>query len=152
MEKRSSWEEYFLEIAKEVSKRSTCLRYQGGCLIVKDRRIISTGYNGQPSGTEHCINVGCIREKNRLLDGEMEEYCRGIHAEANAIVQAAKYGVSVEGAVVYSTHKPCFSCVKVLINSGIKEVNFEIDNSSNELYNDVLKQSKIVMKLFPEIV
>ncbi len=119
---RPSWDEYFLEIAKIVSKRSTCLRRKVGALIVKDRRILATGYNGTPSGIKHCAQVGCLREKLNIPSGERHELCRGLHAEQNVLLQAALYGISLGESTLYVTNQPCIICAKMIINAGIKEV------------------------------
>jgi len=119
---RPSLDEYFMEIAQVASKRSTCLRRRNGAVLVKDKHIISTGYNGAPSGLPHCKEVGCLRDKNRVPSGERHELCRGAHAEANAIVQAALHGASTEGSTMYSTHQPCSFCAKLIINAKIREV------------------------------
>jgi len=119
---RPNWDEYFLEIAKIVSKRSTCLRRKVGALIVKDRRILATGYNGTPSGIKHCAQRGCLREKLNIPSGERHELCNGLHAEQNVLLQAALYGISLRGSALYVTNQPCIICVKMLINAGIREV------------------------------
>lgn len=123
--KRPGWDEYFLNIAKLVSRRSTCLRRQVGALIVKNRRILTTGYNGTPTGITHCEVTGCLREKFKVPSGERHELCRGLHAEQNAIIQAALYGVNIEGGTLYCTNQPCSICAKMLINAGIKEIVME---------------------------
>ncbi len=123
--KRPDWDEYFLGIAKLVSERSTCLRRHVGALIVKNRRILTTGYNGTPSGITHCEVVGCLREKMKVPSGERHELCRGLHAEQNAIIQAALYGVDIGGGTLYCTNQPCVICAKMLINAGIKEIVME---------------------------
>ena len=119
---RPGWDEYFLEIAGIVSKRSTCLRRKVGALIVKDRRILATGYNGTPSGIKHCAEVGCLRTELKVPSGQRHELCRGLHAEQNALLQAALYGVSSKGSTLYITNQPCIICAKMIINAGIKEV------------------------------
>ena len=116
-----------MDIAQLVSSRSTCLRRQVGAVLVRDRHIISTGYNGAPSGVTHCGVKGCLREKLGIPSGERHEICRGTHAEQNAIVQAAKHGTSTEESVLYCTHLPCLQCVKILINAGVKTVVFQGD-------------------------
>ena len=123
--KRPGWDEYFLEIANFVSKRSTCLRRGVGALIVKDKRILATGYNGTPRGLPHCSETGCLREKLKVPSGERHELCRGLHAEQNALLQASLHGVSVKDSVLYCTVQPCIICAKMLINAGIKEVIIE---------------------------
>jgi len=120
--KRPGWDEYFLSIADLVSKRSTCLRRGVGALIVKDRRILATGYNGTPSKITHCEETGCLRDELKVPSGERHELCRGLHAEQNALLQAALYGSSVDGSIIYCTHQPCAICTKMIINAGIKEV------------------------------
>ncbi len=119
MEERLSWDDYFLMIAEDVSTRATCIRRKVGAVIVKNRRILSTGYNGAPSGISHCSEEKCLRTKYKVPSGERHELCRGLHAEQNAIIQAARYGISIENAVIYVTHQPCSICTKMLINSGI---------------------------------
>lgn len=119
---RPGWDEYFLRIAAVVSERSTCLRRQVGALLVRDKRILSTGYNGAPSGLPHCAQVGCLREKLAVPSGERHELCRGLHAEQNAIIQAALHGVSTEKAVLYVTCHPCSVCAKMLVNAGVIRV------------------------------
>ena len=119
---RPGWDEYFLEIAGIVSKRSTCLRRKVGALIVKDRRILATGYNGTPSGIRHCAEVGCLREKLKIPSGQRHELCRGLHAEQNVFLQAALYGISLRDSALYVTNQPCIICSKMIINAGIREV------------------------------
>ncbi|MEA3305685.1 MAG: dCMP deaminase family protein [Candidatus Omnitrophota bacterium] len=119
---RPGWDEYFLEIAGLISKRSTCLRRQVGALLVKDKRILATGYNGTPKGLPHCLDIGCLREQLGIPSGERQELCRGLHAEQNALLQASLHGVRVDGSVLYCTNQPCIICAKMLINAGIKEV------------------------------
>lgn len=119
---RPSVDEYFMEIASVVAKRSTCLRNQVGAVIVRDRQILATGYNGAPKGLPHCLDIGCIREQNNIPSGERHELCRAVHAEQNAILQAAIHGVSTENATIYCTHQPCILCAKMMINAGIKKV------------------------------
>lgn len=121
---RPTLDEYFMEIATIVAKRSTCLRNQVGAVIVKDKRILSTGYNGAPVNLEHCLDIGCIRQQNNIASGTRHELCRAVHAEQNAIIQAALHGVSIENATVYCTHQPCILCAKMLINSRIEKVVF----------------------------
>ncbi|MDI6639955.1 MAG: cytidine/deoxycytidylate deaminase family protein, partial [Methanocellales archaeon] len=121
---RPSIDDYFMEIASVVAKRSTCLRNQVGAVIVKDKRILATGYNGAPRDLEHCLDIGCIREQNDIPSGERHELCRGVHAEQNAIIQSAIHGVSTEGATLYSTHQPCILCAKIIINAKIRRVVF----------------------------
>ncbi len=132
---RPSWDEYFMELARVVARRSTCLRRRVGALLIRDRRILATGYNGAPGGLEHCIAAGCIREEMQVPSGERHELCRGLHAEQNAIIQAALHGTSVRDASLYVTHQPCVVCAKMLVNARISEIVF-----SGE-YPDQLSQS-----------
>jgi len=122
---RPSWDAYFMEIARTVATRSTCLRRQVGAVLVRQKRILATGYNGAPSGLPHCAEVGCLRTTLGIPAGERHEMCRGSHAEQNVLVQAARYGTAVEGATLYCTNEPCAICTKLLINAGIREVVFE---------------------------
>jgi len=119
---RPDWDNYFMAIASVVATRSTCLRRKVGAVIVRDRQIISTGYNGAPKGVPHCAEVGCLREKLRIPSGERHEICRGAHAEINAIAQAAATGSTTAGADLYCTHEPCSFCTKAMINAGIRRV------------------------------
>lgn len=124
-EVRPSWEEYLIQIAQLVATRSTCLRRKVGAILVKDKRILCTGYNGAPRKLAHCAETGCLRDKLKIPSGERQEICRGLHAEQNAIIQAALYGISIKGAVLYSTHQPCVTCAKMLINTGVKKIIFQ---------------------------
>lgn len=116
---RPSWDDYFLEIARVVSTRSTCLRRKVGAVVVLERRLLTTGYNGTPVGLRHCAETGCLREQLQVPAGERHELCRGLHAEQNAVIQAAIHGVAIKGASVYCTHYPCVVCAKILVNAGI---------------------------------
>jgi len=122
---RPSVDEYFMEIARVVARRSTCLRNHVGAVIVRDKRILSTGYNGAPHNMEHCLTLGCVREDRKIASGTRHELCRAVHAEQNAIIQSALHGVSIEGATLYCTHQPCVLCAKMLINGHIRRVVFE---------------------------
>ena len=117
---RPTLDQYFMEIAAVVAKRSTCLRNQVGAVLVRDKRILSTGYNGAPAGLEHCDSVGCAREG--VESGTRHELCRAVHAEQNAIIQAALHGIGIEGAILYCTHQPCILCAKMMINARISRV------------------------------
>ncbi|MGC9337560.1 MAG: deoxycytidylate deaminase [Candidatus Cloacimonadia bacterium] len=119
---RPLWNDYFMQIAQIVSSRSTCLRRQVGAIIVSNNQILSTGYNGAPKGVPHCESTGCLREKLNVPPGERHELCRGVHAEQNAIIQAAVNGVSIKDATMYCTHQPCSICAKMIINAEIKTV------------------------------
>ena len=120
--KRPSWDSYFMQIAQVIARRSTCLRRQVGAVMVKDQRILSTGYNGSPAGLLHCDEVGCLRQSLSVPSGERHEICRAVHAEQNALVQAAKHGIAIIGADLYTTHQPCVLCMKLMINVGIRRV------------------------------
>lgn len=143
--KRPGWDEYFLGIANLVSKRSTCLRRQVGALIVKNRRILTTGYNGTPTGITHCEVAGCLREKLKVPSGERHELCRGLHAEQNAIIQAALYGVNIEGSILYCTNQPCSICAKMLINAGIKEVVMD-SGYPDQMARDFFEEAGILVR------
>lgn len=119
---RPTWDQYFMDITKVVATRSTCLRRQVGAVIVKGKRLLTSGYNGAPQGLKHCGEVGCLRTERAVPSGERHELCRGTHAEQNAIVQAALYGVAIEGATLYCTHQPCSGCTKMIMNAGIKRI------------------------------
>jgi dCMP deaminase len=126
MSQRPSWDQYFLTLTRDVAERSTCTRAKVGAVIVRDRNLLATGYNGAPSGLPHCTDVGCLIYESKTPTGEMEENCyRTIHAEINAIAQAARNGVSIRDADIYVTHTPCIHCLKVLINTGIKRIFYE---------------------------
>lgn len=120
--KRPGWDEYFMEMAEVASKRSTCLRRKVGAVLVKDKHIISTGYNGAISGIKHCEEVGCLRDKLKVPSGERHEICRGAHAEENTIIQAALHGKDTAGAILYTTFTPCTHCAKIIANAKIKKV------------------------------
>lgn len=119
---RPDWDHYFMEMAQVVRKRSTCLRRGVGAVIVRDKRIMATGYNGVPTGIAHCSERGCLREQMQVPSGQRHELCRGLHAEQNAIIQAAHLGLSIDGGTLYCTNQPCVICAKMIINAGIKRV------------------------------
>ena len=144
---RPSWDEYFMSIAEQVAERSTCLRRHIGAVIVKDKRILTTGYNGVPSGIEHCTTAGCLRDKLNIPSGERHELCRGIHAEQNAVIQAARYGTPIEGATVYCTAQPCVLCSKILINAGITEIVFS-GSYPDELSLQLLSEANMKLRIF----
>lgn len=128
-----------MDIAHLVAKRSTCLRRAVGALLVKDKRILSTGYNGAPSGLKHCLDIGCLREQLNIASGERHELCRGIHAEQNAIIQAALHGVSIKDATLFCTNQPCSICAKMIINAGINKVYYHsgyADAMSIEMFKE----------------
>jgi len=145
MGERPSYDDYFMEMAYVVSKRSTCLRRKVGAILVLDKHILSTGYNGAPKGLPHCEEVGCLREKLNVPSGERHELCRGLHAEQNAIIQAAVFGVSIKGSTLYCTNTPCVVCVKMLINAGVKEIVYSGDYP-DKLAKQMLGESKIKIR------
>lgn len=140
--RRPDWDEYFVEIAHVVATRSTCVRRHIGCVVVKDKRILATGYNGAPSGLPHCLELECLRDEMGIESGTRQEVCRALHAEQNAIIQAALYGVSTKGAALYCTHQPCSLCAKAIINAGIKRVVFEGDYPDKFAF-DMLDQAEV---------
>ncbi|RKD21985.1 dCMP deaminase [Caminicella sporogenes DSM 14501] len=139
---RPDWNHYFMEMAETVKSRSTCLRRKVGAVIVKDKRILATGYNGSPTGTVHCIDAGCLRELYNIPSGQRAELCRGTHAEQNAIVQAAYHGVSVKGSTLYVTLQPCVLCAKMAINAGIKKIYYK-GNYPDELALKILDEAGV---------
>ncbi len=143
--KRPSWDEYFLEVAALVSKRATCLRRRVGAVLVKDKKILATGYNGAPSGLKHCIDIGCLREKLKIPSGQRHELCRGLHAEQNVLLQAALHGISTRESILYITNQPCIICVKMLINGGIKEIVTSGDYP-DKLARDFLEEARIKIR------
>ncbi len=143
--KRPNWDNYFIEVAYLVSQRSTCLRRQVGAVLVKDKRILATGYNGAPQGLAHCDQTGCLREKLKVPSGQKHEICRGLHAEQNVLLQAALHGVSVKGSTLYVTCAPCSICAKMIVNAGIKEIVF-VDDYPDQMALDFLKEAKIKLR------
>jgi dCMP deaminase len=141
---RPDWDTYFMDMAKLASRRSSCLRRAVGAVLVKDCRVLSTGYNGVPSGVTHCEVTGCLREKLNVPSGERHELCRGLHAEQNAIIQAAFHGVSIREAVLYCTTLPCIICAKMLINAGVRRIVY-LDGYADSLTEEML--GEVGMKL-----
>ncbi len=143
---RPDWNEYFMRMAELAAERSTCTRRKVGAVLVKDKRVLATGYNGAPKKIPHCEETGCLRKQLNIPSGQRHEICRGIHAEQNLIAQSAVHGVKTEGATVYCTNQPCIICAKLLINAGIKKIYYK------KPYNDefpiqILKQSNVIIKL-----
>ena len=143
---RPDWNEYFMRMAELAAERSTCTRRKVGAVLVKDKRVLATGYNGAPKKIPHCEETGCLRKQLNIPSGQRHEICRGIHAEQNLIAQSAVHGVKTEGATVYCTNQPCIICAKLLINAGIKKIYYK------RPYNDkfpmqILKQSNVIIKL-----
>lgn len=147
MKARPTWDEYFLEMARVIATRSTCLRRQVGALLVRDKRVLATGYNGAPAGLPHCEEVGCRRAELGVASGTGWELCRGLHAEQNAIIQGALHGVSVRGSVLYCTTQPCVICAKMLINAGVQRVVYEGDYA-DELSLEMLQQAGVELVRF----
>ncbi|HQK57293.1 MAG TPA: cytidine/deoxycytidylate deaminase family protein [Candidatus Syntrophosphaera thermopropionivorans] len=147
MEKRPSWQQYFMQMAFLASTRSTCLRRQVGAVLVKDNQILSTGYNGSPKGVRHCAEVGCLRKKNKVPSGQMHELCRGLHAEQNAIIQAGLNGSSARGATLYCTHQPCSICAKMIINAEIQTV-YVAEKYPDELAEKLLAEAGVELILY----
>jgi len=146
---RPNWDQYFFNIINVVKQRSTCLRRQVGAVIVKDNHILATGYNGVPSGISHCADVGCLRAKLNVPSGQRHELCRGLHAEQNAIIQSAKYGVSINDSTIYTNTKPCSICTKMIINSGIKEIVY-IEYYDDPLADELLSETDIIVRQFKD--
>lgn len=146
---RPSWDEYFMRIAELASTRSTCLRRQVGAVIVKDKKILATGYNGAPSGLKHCLDIGCLREKLKIPSGERHELCRATHAEQNAIVQAALFGVSIKDGILYSTTQPCILCTKLIINAGIQKIVIK-DSYPDRMSRQMLKEAKVKIQVYED--
>ena len=140
--KRPDWDEYFMDIAELVSRRSTCRRRSVGAVLVKERRILATGYNGAPTGLRHCLDLGCLREQNNVPSGERHELCRGLHAEQNSIIQAALHGVSVKEATLYCTNHPCVICAKMIINAGVAKAMYR-EGYSDQLSEEMLKEAGV---------
>ena len=147
---RKSWDEYFMEIAEIVKTRSTCLRRQVGAVIVKDNRIITTGYNGAPSGLRHCTDIGgCERERLHIPSGQRHELCRALHAEQNAIIQAAKLGVNIDGSTLYCTHQPCILCAKMIVNAGIVRVVYH-SGYPDDFALGIFKEAGVLVERYSE--
>ena len=151
MSKKPTWDEYFMELSEVVRSRADCLSRQVGALIIKNKRIIATGYNGTPHGIKNCTEGGCLRcaerKAGKLKSGEYEESCVCIHAEQNAIIQAAYLGVSTKEAILYSTNLPCSTCAKLLINAGIKEVVYK-EGFHDEMAEKLLKEAGVTVRKF----
>jgi dCMP deaminase len=146
---RPDWDEYFLKIAMVVGERSTCQRHHMGALAVKNRRILSTGYNGAAAGLKDCLELGCLRDEAGIPSGTRHEICRAIHAEQNAIIQAALHGVSMEGATIYCTHTPCILCAKMLVNARIKRfVSF--GEYADDAFRELFQEAGVEFELKPK--
>ena len=147
---RPSWEEYFMEIACLVARRSTCLRRRVGAVMVKGKNILATGYNGTPSGITHCEQVGCLRQQLNVPSGERHELCRGLHAEQNAIIQAAKHGINIADATLYCTNSPCIICSKMLINAGVQRIIYQ-EGYPDLLSMEMLAESGVEVLEFSQV-
>ena len=148
MKNRITKDEYFMRIAQVVSLRSTCMKRKVGAVLVKESHILSTGYNGAPSGFSHCTLETCVRKD--LKSGEKPELCRGVHAEINCIIQAAIHGTSIMGdTTLFSTHFPCMNCLKLVINAGIKRIVYrEGYNMENEVKQEMIKESNLIIEKY----
>jgi len=142
---RPAWDDYFMDIANLVARRSTCLRRAVGAVLVKEHRVLATGYNGAPAKILHCAEVGCLRERMNIESGQRHELCRGIHAEQNAIIQAAYHGVAIRGASLYCTNLPCAICTKMLINAGLTEICYQ-EGYADELSTALLEEAGIRLR------
>ena len=148
--RRPTWDEYFMEVCRAVAKRATCDRGRSGCVIAKDNQILVTGYVGSPAGLPHCDEVGHLMRKALHLDGSITQHCvRTVHAEQNAICQAAKLGISLEGATLYCTHQPCSICAKIIVNSGIKRIVYR-EGYPDEFAMKILSEADILVERYAE--
>jgi len=147
MSDRPDNDTYFMRMAELVASRSTCLRRHVGAVIVKEKRVLTTGYNGAPRGLRHCEEVGCVRQQNNVASGTRHELCRGVHAEQNAVIQWAYLGVSIKGATVYTTNFPCVLCAKILLNAGIEEIVY-LDTYIDELSKSILDEAGIRVRQY----
>ena len=148
---RPSWDQYFMQIARDVATRSTCIKRQVGAIAINPttKQILATGYNGAVIGSKHCSELGCLRKD--IPSGQRFELCRAVHAESNLICQAARHGIKLDGAWVYCTHKPCYWCLKQLINTGVVKVIYEQDYPHDQLIQELLDQKLIeLVKYTPD--
>ncbi len=144
---RPDWDQYFMQMAEFAATRTTCLRRAVGAVIVKDRRVLATGYNGAPQGLTHCEELGCLRQQLNVPSGQRHELCRALHAEQNAIITAARYGVNIDGATIYVNTQPCVVCAKMLINAGITEIVYK-NPYPDELSMSMLGESGIKLRVY----
>ena len=148
MNNRPDWDTYFMEITKIVATRSSCLHRQVGAVLVRDKRILTTGYNGAPAGMAHCLELGgCLRDKMGFASGEGHEYCRALHAEQNAVIQAAVTGLSIQGSTLYCTHSPCSLCARILIGAGIQRIVFE-EHYPDDFALALLKEANVQLERY----
>jgi dCMP deaminase len=145
---RPSWDDYFLKMTMLVAERSTCLRHHVGAVLVRDRRVLTTGYNGAARGQKDCLELGCLRDEQGIESGTRHEVCRAIHAEQNAIIQASLHGVSTAGAAMYCTHSPCLICAKIIVNAGIERV-VSFNEYSDKNTSDLFREARIRIDVFP---
>ena len=151
LDKRPSWDEYFMEMAELAASRSTCLRRHVGAVIVKERHVIATGYNGAPKGLPHCLDIGgCLRKQLGVPSGERHELCRALHAEQNAIIQAATLAQSIEGATIYVTNQPCSICAKMIINAGIRRIVVK-EGYPDEMAEKMLEDAGVPVEMFETV-
>jgi len=139
---RPGWDHYFMQIATVVASRSTCMRRRVGALLVLNKRILATGYNGAPVGLAHCGEIGCLRQEMQVPSGERHELCRGLHAEQNAIIQAAVHGAAIRDSILYCTHYPCAVCAKMLVNAGVSSLVLA-DNYPDNLAKRIFAEAGI---------
>jgi len=144
---RPSWDQYFMNIAQMVATRATCLRRHVGSVLVRDNHILASGYNGAPAGLSHCLEVGCLRQQHDIPSGQRHELCRGLHAEQNALIQAAVNGVAIKGATIYVTHQPCVLCAKMIINAGIRRVVFA-GSYPDEMATSLFQEAEVAQVQF----
>ncbi|RYF10814.1 MAG: dCMP deaminase family protein [Deltaproteobacteria bacterium] len=138
--RRPEWDEYFMSFAKLAGRRASCLRRQVGAVIVKDNMVLTTGYNGAPRGLPHAAEVGCLRDRLGIPSGQRHELCRGLHAEQNAIIQAARHGICIEGAVLYCTTHPCVICIKMILNAGLTRVYY-LEGYPDDISQQIIRES-----------
>jgi len=134
-----------MELAELVATRSTCLRRQVGAVLVRDKHILTTGFNGAPAGMAHCLDIGCIRDEMKIASGTRQEICRAVHAEQNAIIQCALHGVSSQNSVIYVTHQPCTICTKILINAGVKRIVYK-NSYPDKFAQDLIREVGIKLE------
>lgn len=147
--KRPTWDEYFMKMASLVAERSTCLRHHVGAIIVKEKRALTTGYNGSAKGMKDCLELGCLRDELGIESGTRHEICRAIHAEQNAIIQAGVHGINISNSTMYCTHTPCMICAKMIVNAGIKEIVSYHDYADEEA-RKFLKEAGINLVKVPK--
>ena len=146
---RPEWDAYFMDFAKLARTRASCVRRQVGAVVVKDRMVLTTGYNGAPRGLPHAAEVGCLRDRLGVPSGQRHELCRGLHAEQNAIIQAARHGICIEGAVMYCTTHPCVICIKMIINAGLTKVYY-LEGYADDIAKDIILQADFPVIQLPQ--